>query len=452
MRDPGSPSSLRARLPRIPRGLVLLLAVALAVRVALVLATPGFSPVFDAFDYDRHAAAIADGGGYPQSLIAAEGGPSAFRPPAYPYLLGATYELTGQRYTAGRLLGAALGTLTVLLIYMLAAALWSRRMALVSGALAAGFPPLVWLNGSLASEALFLPAGLGALLAAVAFQRGGALRYAALAGALVALAALTRSNGFVLLVPVVLAAFAASALPRRRRLAAAAAAVAAFALAVAPWAARNALTFDRLTPLTTQSGYALAGTYNAVSMNAAATKGTWRPPQQDPALARELALARDEVALDAALRRRALELIGDHPGYLFEAVFLNSLRMAHPAGSPWLTSDQYAELGVAPGAEDLLTASYYAVAALAALALAGFAARRRFGGGPLWLWSAPVLLALSAVVITGAPRYRAPIDPFLLLLAAGALVAAAQRLPLARLVRRRGSAPASGALAGRPAR
>ena len=60
---------------------------ALAIRVAFVLATPNYTLVHDAIDYDHHAASIADGHGFALSY----GRPTAFRPPAYPIFLAGVY-------------------------------------------------------------------------------------------------------------------------------------------------------------------------------------------------------------------------------------------------------------------------------------------------------------------------------------------------------------------------
>ena len=56
---------------------------------------------------------------------------------------------------------------------------------------------------------------------------------------------------------------------------------------------------------------------------------------------------------------------------------------------------------------------------------------------PLWVWAMPVLMFLSVVfLVVETPRYRTPIDPFLVLLAAAAVTAGWERaralLPLAR--------------------
>ncbi|MFL5863028.1 MAG: hypothetical protein ACJ780_20005, partial [Solirubrobacteraceae bacterium] len=66
--------------------------------------------------------------------------------------------------------------------------------------------------------------------------------------------------------------------------------------------------------------------------------------------------------------------------------------------------------------------------ALCALAIAGvFTAARR--AAPGWMWAFPLLYAISIVFVNvETPRFREPIDPFLILLAACAVSTAAQRL------------------------
>jgi hypothetical protein len=79
-----------------------LLLLALAVRVVQILATRHWVAVDDPADYIRNAVSIAHGHGMAPSLIQ-QGGPSAIRPPAYPYLLGGVFAVTGDSETAGRI-------------------------------------------------------------------------------------------------------------------------------------------------------------------------------------------------------------------------------------------------------------------------------------------------------------------------------------------------------------
>ncbi|MEA2197367.1 MAG: hypothetical protein QOJ25_1418, partial [Solirubrobacteraceae bacterium] len=75
--------------PRITfaQGLLAIAAVALAVRVALVLATPHFATIDDSHSYDRMAVSLADHGTLPSSQIPPAGGPTAYPPPGYPVAL-----------------------------------------------------------------------------------------------------------------------------------------------------------------------------------------------------------------------------------------------------------------------------------------------------------------------------------------------------------------------------
>ena len=116
---------------------LLLVVLSLGLRVAYVEATPRAQRIHDAYDYDGHARAIAATGSFSPTL--AHRRPSAFRPPGYPYVLGAVYRLTGVRNASddtrahvAQLFGALIGALTVGMIALLAAQLWGR-LAAISG-------------------------------------------------------------------------------------------------------------------------------------------------------------------------------------------------------------------------------------------------------------------------------------------------------------------------------
>src|SRR5687768_8161725 len=99
-----------------PRSLaVAVIAVALLARLGLALLYDPPAASGDAADYARHAEAISESGTYPPSQSALGGGPSAFRPPGYPFLLALTYEVLG-RDAGPRVVGALLGTLAVVLL------------------------------------------------------------------------------------------------------------------------------------------------------------------------------------------------------------------------------------------------------------------------------------------------------------------------------------------------
>jgi hypothetical protein len=274
---------------------------------------------------------------------------------------------------------------------------------------------------------------LGALLAALEARRGAAhpLRWAALAGVLAGLAALTRSNGVVIAAPLLVAVWAGAGRPRLsvRALAAPAVLAVAAALTVTPWLVRNAVVFGEFVPIATQTGAALAGTYNEAARTDRTFPGQWRV----------LRLVRDyqhiyrgkwrtpEPVLDRRLRDAALAYARDHPGYVAEVGARNTLRLFDLDGFE-LTRRMSIAIGIGRG---WATASVVWTWAALALALAGFVVLRG-RAGPWEAWAVAALLVLSVVFLNAeSPRFRTPLEPFLVVPAAAALTA------LAAAVRRR---------------
>jgi 4-amino-4-deoxy-L-arabinose transferase-like glycosyltransferase len=398
--------------------------------VAVVAADDGYRPGNDAFEYDYYARSIAAGNGYPQSGYLRQGGPTAVRGPGYPYLLGGVYALSGNDLTAGRLLGIALGALSVVLVYLIAKRIWGRRIGLIAAALAAVFPPLVLLSRDLVSETLFIPLVLAALLCVLNFRRsGGALRWALAAGALCGIAALTRNTGFALMLPVVLGVWTAR--PRLRAASALAPllAVGCAAVVIMPWIVRDAAEFGQFVPVTTSAGIASAGTYNEASRRDSETHGAWRTPQIVPEFAPLFETpGLDEAEVDERLRRAARDFAWQHPGYVVETSAWNLLRLFEVVGGSVVDAQGRTvdDRGIGSAVS---TAERVGIAIAIILAVVGVIAMvrskpedddqpPRIPHGPLFLWLVPILMLLIAAPIAGLPRYRLPADPFLLMLAA----------------------------------
>jgi 4-amino-4-deoxy-L-arabinose transferase-like glycosyltransferase len=395
----------------------LLLALALAVRFAAL--ETEFAPVLDPADYDRHGVAIANTGAFPDTTVAPAGGPSALRPPTYPYFLGGVYKasrlVTDDRIAAARAVQAVLGVLTVALIGLIAFQLWGRRPAIAALAIAAVFPPLISVGASLISENVFLPLELGAVAAVLRFRGGpAAYRWVVLAGALTGLAILARSNGAVLLLPLALGVWTRRPVLSRRALAAPVALLAAAAVTIVPWTIRNAMVMDEFIPVSTQAGFALSGVYNDTTRNATEYPGAFRPPELDPEFAplfarRDL----DEVQLERELRKRVRDYIREHPLYVLEAGGRNALRMLHITDGLSYARLNAGDVGLAPRWGNAGVWGFYVVALLALAGALSPVARR----APLFLWLTPALLFATVVVVGAFIRYRAPVDPFVVLLA-----------------------------------
>jgi 4-amino-4-deoxy-L-arabinose transferase-like glycosyltransferase len=414
--------------------IVAILILALVIRVEVVVHTPDYRLLFDSGDYDRHARSIAAGDGFPRTIFGAAGGPSAFRPPLYPYLLGGVYAIFGDvsGIDAGRIVGAFFGSLVVFMIWLLARGLWGKLVGGLAALIAAVFPPLFVLNAALLTEPLFLAIELGVLAALFAARRRGSWRYAALAGALCGLAALTRSNGALLVIPAVLAVWTVKPRLSRRGLVMPVAVVVAAVLMVVPWTIRNAITFHGFVPISTQSGFALAGIFNDEARIYPGYPGTWVLPE---VTRRYSPLYRhptvDEARLDRRVRSRALSYAVDHPFYVFEETGLNALRILSLApGAPIENSSDDQQIGLKPNWVRPVKWSWFVLGAIAIFGVVLLLRRPAGRRGPLFVWITPALMVLAAAASIGSHRYRAPAYPFVIFLAAIALAELAAQLGL----------------------
>ena len=422
---------LRVGAPALARAVWALLAVALILRVGLVAATIDTPLTLDPADFSRNGVSFAQGEGLPPSNRAPAGGPSAYRPPAYPMFVGAVYAVAGQEAPpVARLAGALLGTLSVGLIGLIAARIWGRRVGVVAVGIAAIAPPLVVMSTALISEALFVPLVLAAVATALEARRSDhPLRWVVATGVLVGMAELTRTNAVLLILPLGLAVWTAR--PRRhpRALVAPVLLVTCAVLTVAPWTIRNALVVHRFVPVSTEIGYTLAGTYNQASRADRHWPAVWKEaehgasPEYSPLVFYASVQRWDEVAFGERLLDAALADIRSDPAYLLKVAWWNGVRMFHLGELDFAVAN-LRDTSIPAGPAWLEIVGFYA---LGVLALVGLCTRRA-RQAPAWLWLVPVCLA-ATVFVTGFIRFRAGIDPFLVMLAALAVAGIAEAAP-----------------------
>jgi len=193
-------------------GLILLAGALLrGVYLVEIVHEPEFAhPFMDPQYNDYWARAMVSGDwtppeGYPDPLIRTT--PHG-RPPGYPYFLAFVYALSGSSYLAPRLAQMALGLVNVVLLYLLARALFGRKTGYVAAGLMATYWAFIHFEGELTYPSVALLALLLFMHAVRAWLARPSLARAAGAGLLLGLFALFRPNT-MLYAPVLLLGMAA---------------------------------------------------------------------------------------------------------------------------------------------------------------------------------------------------------------------------------------------------
>jgi 4-amino-4-deoxy-L-arabinose transferase-like glycosyltransferase len=428
---------------------------ALALRIAEVDNT-SYRPRNDAGSYLTLASSIAHTGDYSLSHAAGRGaggtrGPTAYFAPAFPYYLALVDIIDGHEtrrdgaIQPARVAQAVLGTITVALTGLVAFELFGGTAGLIALVLAAVYPVLIELTDTIVAENLLTVFVLGAVYAGLRVRRAARTRtrlgWVAGAGLLTGLATLTHENGVLLLIPLIPAVWTGRPRLAIRSLAAPVLLLATTALMILPWTIRNAVVMHHFIPVSDETGITLVGTYNPKSAADPKVSYKWRIyygiPGEHPLIRASRYMT--EPQLGAKLEHQALHYISDHSFSPLVVAFHNTLRLFELEGTyAWQQSATAISLS-----NNTAQVAVYTFWALCLLALAG-AFTRLARSSPKWVWMVPLLLALSVVLVNvETPRFRAPVDPFLILLAAAGLATAS-----GWVARRLGRAPVVGKARG----
>jgi 4-amino-4-deoxy-L-arabinose transferase-like glycosyltransferase len=411
---------MTGRLGGFPARLALIAAGGLAIRVTytLVLGREAMGSG-DFLYYHGIANLLGDGHGFIHPVYFAEDGTevaTAEHPPLWPLLLGAVSALGGESFTAHRLAGCLVGALTIVPIGLIARRVAGERAGFAAAAVAAVYPTLVAADGSLMSESLYGLLIACALLAALELAERPRLAVAALLGALLGLAALTRAEALLLLP---LLALPVAWLGRRRARywgARLALVCAGMALVIAPWSARNWIVFDRPVLISINDSSVVAGA-NCEPVYNGRDIGFWHLDCLAP---RER--AGNEAVQAERWREDGFEYARDHLDRLPVVALVRALRtwdLYQPRRQV-----EFAE-GRHRGFQRAGTAAYFAL--LLAAAYGAFLLRRR--RETLVVLLAPVVLVtLSSAAGFGMPRFRHAAEIPLVVLGGVALARVAGRL------------------------
>jgi 4-amino-4-deoxy-L-arabinose transferase-like glycosyltransferase len=398
--------------PRFRARLAAVVAGAVALRLFYVLVLARHVPMAgDSQFFHAEANLIADGRGYIEPFLDAAYGihvPTAAHPPLYPTVLAGLSLLGGDGVLAQRSLGALFGAVTIVLIALIGKRIGGERVGLIAAGIAALYPLFVAADGAPMSESLYGLLIAASLLVALQLHENRSVRLAAALGALIGLAALTRSEALLLLVLV--------GLPLTfRRWKAAVALIAACVVVLAPWTIRNWSAFDRFTLISHNDSTVLAGancddTYHGPDL------GSWR----FDCISQRRTL--DEGKQAATWRREGIDYARDHAGRLPAVVPVRVLRT-------WDLWQPRRQLDLAEGrakwAEGAGVVVYFLLVPLMIWGALLFWRRNRAAAAILL---APALLVtFSSAIGYGNPRFRHAFEISIVVLAALALERRLQR-------------------------
>ena len=357
-----------------------------------------------------------------------------FRPPGYPFFLAGVYRFTLCDMRAALAFQALLGLASCIVLFALGRALFGERAGLIAAALAAVYWLFIYYEGELLEPVLLvllLPAAaLACLRCAGPGPRPGAAGL--LAGALIGLACLVKPNALALAPALAAWVFWAARRTRGVRHAALAAAglLAAAAMAVAPAAIRNARAGDGRVLISANGGI------NLFIGNHAQADGTYRVPPEIapfdscfdyPRVLRDLGvrLGRRVTYPEASslFAARALDWMRENPGRAMRLAGRKALLFWGPEEVPHNKVEALDRRGSLS-----LRIVPIGFAFVFSLALAGlFPLGRSAEGGVGRDATRAGVLGLIALFIgvwflTHLPffvsgQYRAPVVPFLMLLA-----------------------------------
>jgi len=374
---------------------------AVLVRVLYIVhQIPGYVPNSDARNYYFLAKYFSEGKGFSDTFPLLTLHHTAFRPPAFPVLLGTVFSITGPSIGVAQGVNVVIGTLVVVLGAALAARLGGRWAGVATGLVLVAYPPLLANDATVLTEPLSLLflAVLGLALSADVRARGEERRgwrdpTVVVAGLATGLLTLSRPSAQGL--AVVVAVWVWWRLGWRR----AAVLAGTTLLVVAPWLIRNQVQMGSPVLVTT-NGFNMASRYSAP---AKADDG-FIDAISDPRMTNVHYLIFDEVQLDNAFRNDAIKELKRDPGYVLHVVKDNA--------SIWFELDpsrSRAAERVDGRNLDLRDNARPLFFLITVVGLAGLVLQARRAGAQLLLLIAGYF-TITSLPLVAWPRLRAPFD------------------------------------------
>ncbi len=398
-------------------GLVFLLTLGLALRIIWVGLVPN-KQVADFKMYDDMAASFYRGHGYVDAI----GRPSAFKPPGYPLLLALMYHVVGESPFAAKVVQANMSVLLCLLVFLLTRRLFGERRAFIALVLCLFHPTFIFSVTLLGTEIPFACLVTCAVLLLALRPEGAHLpsRDVALAGLAFGAAGLMRP--MALLSPIALLFWlVVDWRGFKESLRILIVFGMALALPILPWTVRNYVHFKKLVPVSTNGGYNLFYGHNPLG------EVVWLPfnrLQSLPDFPTEAQwFQMDEPSRSSYMQKLAKEYIWTDPAGVFRRMPIKFYLLMLSPDVPslyWNIEGLPTERKPTKKTLTLLASLNrvfaYGILLFSVIGLfsAGLSDRRlAFMYGLVGIW------ILFHLIYWGKPRFRFPMVPFMIILAAG---------------------------------
>lgn len=409
--------------------LLLVFFAALVVRVAYNLTTGhGYVAQFDAWEYDKLARNLIQ---Y-HCFCFTPGVPSISRAPLWPWIIGVIYWLWGTNNLNARLFLSVLGSGTCVIVYLFACNLFGRRYGLIAGLIAVIYPNLFIYDGWLYSESVYTFFYVSFAYSLYRFQKTRGKRWIVFSALSLGFSMLARQNGMFTIALLIVFALIVGwkhIMSWRKAISSTVLMIVLASLIVLPWSIRNYLETGYIVPVATGGSTVLAGAYNdTVFTNPfLGAIGTWVPPDMAQPRIQETQPCCNLTGENSNQEAYAFHWMLTHwhsmPRLLI-LHFINIWRPISPDGAS--PASQFPER---LSSKVIKMALRFIPPVLYAFGLVGLVGLWRHKWHDLLTISLTIgLTIVQCVALYGSVRFRAPIEPMLIILATGGLAWIIQQL------------------------
>ncbi|GAC1625876.1 MAG: hypothetical protein NVS4B11_22120 [Ktedonobacteraceae bacterium] len=382
----------------------------------------GYVPQYDARSYEAIALHLLKD----KCFCITDHIPTVGRAPAWPILIAIIYHIAGPQNLYARYFLCVLGAGTCVLLYLLASTLFNRHIGIFAGIIAALYPGLYIYDGWLYSESMYTFLLFASVYGFSQLQRTAQTRWAVLCGVLLGLLSLTRPNGLAVIVLALVWLLIIGKIYRWpwRNIARSVALLAVISLAiVAPWTIRNYTVAHAFVPVAIGDGTVLAGAYNNRILPESEVQGQWVSAlRTNPDIARSYGICNDAVCdtkRDTALKQRAVQWASHHVTMLPYLLGLHFIKMWTPiTPEADLPMNQFPHRRTSQFVMTLLETVSIPIFLIAVF---GLWATRHKWQDLLFIYFIIAMTIVQCLYFYGSSRFRASIEPIVLLFVVGTL-------------------------------